>query len=193
MNLRFWWHIYSNSGLNGFSDFLFTLGLGPVFIGAHLVFNSLFSWPYIGKPLLIILILLSSLSSINYFLSKTIDIIDSFSQLDSALLYVSDHGESLGEGGGYMHAAPFDTAPKEQLMVPLIIWMSGNLRRAKDLDYDCLKTSADLPLSHDHIFHSVLGFMDIQSRVYSPELDIFKPCRRETPKGAGLQAENSPM
>jgi len=120
---------------------------------------------------------------VDHILSKTIDILNKFPEINAAMLYVSDHGESLGEGGIYMHAAPYDIAPKEQLLVPLILWLNENLRQGRGLDYDCLKTSAGSSvISHDNIFHSVLGLMGIQSRTYQPELDIFKPCASGEPR-----------
>lgn len=92
---------------------------------------------------------------------------------DPALLYVSDHGESLGENNLYLHGLPFSLAPREQIHVPLIAWLApGAATRA-----DCLRTRRDLPLSHDNLFHTVLGMLRVRASEYQPPLDAFAACR----------------
>ncbi|WP_232803701.1 phosphoethanolamine--lipid A transferase [Motilimonas sp. E26] len=98
---------------------------------------------------------------------------------NTALIYVSDHGESLGEGGLFLHGMPYRLAPEYQTKVPLMLWMSPSFAQAKNINQDCLKASArqtDL-FSHDYIFHSLLGIMDVQTRVYDAQLDLFSSCR----------------
>ncbi|HET9861921.1 MAG TPA: phosphoethanolamine--lipid A transferase [Steroidobacteraceae bacterium] len=97
-------------------------------------------------------------------------------RLESAMIYVSDHGESLGEHGLYLHGIPFAIAPREQTHVPMLIWLSRPLT-ATDVDLRCLRSRAHEPLSHDNLFHSVLGLMDVQTSAYRPSLDIFDGCR----------------
>lgn len=113
----------------------------------------------------------------DHIISETIDILKKFPGYKTGLLYVSDHGESLGENGIYLHAAPYDRAPAEQLKVPMILWLSEMMQVQDGIDYDCLKESRDRPLSHDHLFHSILGLMNVSSHTYQPELDLFRPCR----------------
>jgi lipid A ethanolaminephosphotransferase len=93
---------------------------------------------------------------------------------DPALLYVSDHGESLGENNLYLHGLPWSFAPREQKQVPLIFWQPASER----LDSACLRARRDAPLSHDHLFHTVLGLLGVQADEYRPERDAFAPCGR---------------
>jgi lipid A ethanolaminephosphotransferase len=97
--------------------------------------------------------------------------------MDSAMIYVSDHGESLGEHGLYLHGIPYAIAPELQTHVPMLVWMSHQLTASGDVDTRCLREMAGMPLSHDNLFHSVLGLMDVQTRVYSSGRDIFEGCR----------------
>lgn len=98
-------------------------------------------------------------------------------QFDTAMIYMSDHGESLGENGLYLHGAPYMFAPKEQTHIPFVLWTSPGLRRSIGIDTSCLSAKADEPHSHDNLFHSVLGLMQVKTEVYDPALDIFAACR----------------
>jgi lipid A ethanolaminephosphotransferase len=98
--------------------------------------------------------------------------------LDSVMLYVSDHGESLGEGGLYLHGLPYAIAPAVQTHVPMIAWMSAGFAADAGLNGRCLDARRDDPLSHDNVFHSVLGLLDVQTAAYRPERDLFAACRR---------------
>ena len=92
------------------------------------------------------------------------------------LLYVSDHGESLGEGQVYLHGLPYAFAPAEQKRVPMVAWLSAPLQRASGVDPACLGSRAAGPVSHDHLFHSVLGLMGVQTAVRDDTLNLFRPC-----------------
>lgn len=94
------------------------------------------------------------------------------------LIYVSDHGESLGENGIYLHAAPYVIAPKEQVNVPFLFWLPDETAAALQIDRDCLQRHAGDVYSHDNLFHSLLGFGAVQTSLYQPELDIFAQCRK---------------
>jgi len=90
---------------------------------------------------------------------------------DTTLLYVSDHGESLGENNLYLHGLPYAVAPSEQKHVPMILWpLNGPTA-------DCTRSQRDVPLSHDNLFHSVLGVLGITAREYNPKLDALAACR----------------
>ncbi|MEE9310090.1 MAG: phosphoethanolamine--lipid A transferase EptA [Cocleimonas sp.] len=108
----------------------------------------------------------------DYFLNKTIGILKNISSKPSTLLYMSDHGESLGEYGLYLHGTPFSIAPDVQKKVPFILWMSDEFKADKGISSTSFKQ--DDEYSHSNIFHSVLGAFDIESAVYNKELDIFK-------------------
>ena len=97
--------------------------------------------------------------------------------LDTAFLYVSDHGESLGENGLYLHGLPYSIAPSTQKHVPMISWLSPGFAAADGVDRRCLNAKAGDALSHDNLFHSVLGLLDVQTSVYKPERDFFETCR----------------
>ncbi|MBI5256048.1 MAG: phosphoethanolamine--lipid A transferase [Burkholderiales bacterium] len=97
---------------------------------------------------------------------------------DSALLYVSDHGESLGENNLYLHGLPYAVAPDTQKRVPWITWVSPAYAQRSGVTLACLQQRLDEPLSHDHLFHSVLGLMGVQTRVYRPEWDFYRACRQ---------------
>ena len=96
--------------------------------------------------------------------------------IDAAMLFVSDHGESLGEKGLYLHGAPYAIAPDEQTHVPMLLWTSSGFAARRRLDLDCVRRVADRPLSHDHFFHSVLALADVRTRTQKPALDLFAGC-----------------
>lgn len=103
-----------------------------------------------------------------------------FPHLESGLLYVSDHGESLGENNIYLHGLPYSIAPEEQKKVPTILWMSDNMKKFDHLDYSCIaKKAEENTFSHDNIFHTILALMEIRSKTYDKSLDMFDSCRLE--------------
>ena len=97
---------------------------------------------------------------------------------DTAVVYLSDHGESLGENGLYLHGVPYSIAPKEQTRVPMLMWFSPGYANSFALDIDCMRRRATQPAVHDNLFHSVLGLLDIKSTVYDPAMDLAATCRR---------------
>jgi len=96
---------------------------------------------------------------------------------DTTLLYVSDHGESLGENNLYLHGLPYALAPREQKHVPMIVWFAPPPAPDARTAAACLREQRDRPLSHDNLFHSVLGLLGIQAAEYQPGLDAFAACR----------------
>ena len=114
----------------------------------------------------------------DHVISEAIDILKRFPQHEAGLVFVSDHGESLGENGLYLHGIPYSIAPTEQLAIPMLLWMSETMQREDHVDYQKLKEAAkDLELSHDNLFHSILGLVEIDTELYDPTLDLFKPFR----------------
>jgi len=95
-----------------------------------------------------------------------------------ALLYLADHGESLGENNLYLHGMPYGIAPDVQKRVPWITWLSPGFEQRGKLSTACLKQQLDAPVSHDSYFHSVLGLMNVQTSVYKPALDIYAHCTK---------------
>jgi len=97
-------------------------------------------------------------------------------QPNSAMLYISDHGESLGENGVYLHGLPYWMAPKAQTNVPLIWWMSAEFANNQQLSLGCLQQQQAQPLSHDHLFHSLPALFGRASQLFRPELNLFAGC-----------------
>jgi lipid A ethanolaminephosphotransferase len=105
----------------------------------------------------------------DYFLSNVIDLLKKYDETHAtAMLYVSDHGESLGENGFYLHAAPYLIAPKEQTHVPAIMWMG------KHFDYKLsqLTPFKDVALSHDDVFCSLLVAFELNAKMCEAKKDI---------------------
>ena len=99
-------------------------------------------------------------------------------KFDPAMLYLSDHGESLGEKGMYLHGAPYSIAPIEQTSIPMLAWVSEDFSKDNHLDMACLaEHAAKGGFSHDNLFDSLLGLMNVKTEVYQPKLDIFASCR----------------
>ncbi len=94
-----------------------------------------------------------------------------------ALLYVSDHGESLGENNLYLHGLPYAVAPREQKHVPWLMWLPPQTEVATGVRADCLRTQQDAVLTHDHLFHTVMGLVGVTSREYRQALDVSHACR----------------
>ena len=117
----------------------------------------------------------------DHFLASTIDWLKTReAQWAPALVYVSDHGESLGENNLYLHGLPYRFAPDVQKHVPWISWFSPQFERQSGVATACLKAKADERLSHDDYFHSALGLLNVQTRVYEAARDIGASCRAAT-------------
>ncbi|DAB39315.1 MAG TPA: phosphoethanolamine transferase [Sulfuricurvum kujiense] len=108
------------------------------------------------------------------FLAKTINFLKKYDgEFDPAMIYVSDHGESLGENGLYLHGFPYAIAPDAQKKVPMIMWIGDHF----GIDKAKLKKRAAHPYTHDHLFHTLLNAMEVKTSVYQAELDIFHGLR----------------
>jgi lipid A ethanolaminephosphotransferase len=125
----------------------------------------------------------------DYFLSQVIELLrKNDDRFQTCLLYVSDHGESLGERGVYLHGLPRLLAPAEQLEVAAVAWFG----KTAHVDPRIVRANADLSYTHDNVFHTVLGFLEIETSVYDPKLDMFAPARREDPKPNGSAGSSPP-
>lgn len=100
-------------------------------------------------------------------------------EMDSVMLYVSDHGESLGENGIYLHGLPRKLAPAEQTHVPMVTWFSADAPAALGLDLSCIKTRSAKPASHDALFDSLLNLLSIRTAAYIPSQDLFASCQKQ--------------
>ena len=97
---------------------------------------------------------------------------------DTALLYVSDHGESLGENGLYLHGMPYAIAPEVQTRVPMLLWLSPGFMQRQRVDLACLRARAAQPASHDHLFHTLLGMLAVETSLYERDWDLLAACRQ---------------
>jgi lipid A ethanolaminephosphotransferase len=115
----------------------------------------------------------------DYNLARQIELLQAASdRIDSVLIYVSDHGESLGENGIYLHGMPYSLAPEDQKHVPLVVWMSPGYEQRSGTNRSCLHAHTGEDVSHDNIFHTVMGIFGVRSSVYQKSLDMFAGCRR---------------
>lgn len=113
----------------------------------------------------------------DHFLARTVQWLKARSdRYDTGMLYVSDHGESLGENNTYLHGLPFLIAPDTQKHVPMVLWLSPEMQRRRGIVSGCLNSRRDAKLSHDHLFHSVLGLLDIRTSAYRSDRDLFSSC-----------------
>lgn len=113
----------------------------------------------------------------DHLLAQTIKLLGAQTSHDAALIYVSDHGESLGENGVFLHGLPRAIAPTQQTQVPMLMWLSPGYQQSFALRADCLARQAHKPISHDYLFHTVLGMLDVQSSVYARDYDLSADCR----------------
>jgi lipid A ethanolaminephosphotransferase len=106
----------------------------------------------------------------DYFLSKVIDLLkNNMNSFETAMFYMSDHGESLGESGIYLHGLPYFMAPDAQTHVASILWFGDNY---DEIDIPSVRQKANMDFSHDNLFHTVLGLMEVKTSVYRKDMDI---------------------
>ena len=100
------------------------------------------------------------------------------STVDSAVIYVSDHGESLGENNLYLHGLPYASAPDVQKQVPMVAWFSAGAPASLGLDTACLQARAQKPAAHDHLFHTILALLDVKTTLFERDWDLTQGCRQ---------------
>lgn len=119
----------------------------------------------------------NALGYTDHVLAKTIATLGRIHDYDTAMIYLSDHGESLGEKGLFLHGVPYAIAPAEQVRVPMVMWFSPGFADSAGLDMQCLRRESARPASQDNLFPSVLGLMDVQTSLYERDRDLFAACR----------------
>jgi len=107
----------------------------------------------------------------DHFLAETIQMLRAIPDTATLMMYASDHGESLGEFGLYLHGTPYSLAPDVQKDIPYIVWMSDAFKQRKTLSADAALGQARN--AHQTIFHSIMGAFDMRSEIYNPQLNIF--------------------
>jgi lipid A ethanolaminephosphotransferase len=114
----------------------------------------------------------------DHLLSRLIDELQSRSdRQDSVMIYLSDHGESLGEKGLFLHGMPWAIAPLEQTRVPWVIWFSPGAGGRLGIDPACLAQRATRPVQHDHLFHTLLSLADVRTSLHDRDWDLTAACR----------------
>lgn len=111
-------------------------------------------------------------------LSKLIDKLKAQTTHNTALFYLSDHGESLGEDGIYLHGTPYSIAPSYQKVVPMMLWMSDSFKHEMKLNKRCLEVMKNKKgLSQDYVFHTLLRAFNVNTESYNASLDLFSDCK----------------
>ena len=107
----------------------------------------------------------------DYFLSQTIQLLKKYEDsIDTAMFYMADHGESLGEGGFYLHGLPYFIAPDAQKHVASVLWLGKDF----PIDRENLRKNASHEFTQDNLFSTLLGLFDVQTEVYEEKMDILK-------------------
>ena len=119
----------------------------------------------------------NTLVTTDRLLARSIAWLQGQKTFDVGMLYVSDHGESLGENGLYLHGMPYAMAPAEQTHVPMVLWVPEGGALAASLKPGCLQSLRDKPASHDNLFHTAMGWVGARADVYKPEWDLLAGCR----------------
>ena len=116
----------------------------------------------------------------DYIVSEVLALLKAYDKDHNlGMLYVSDHGESLGEHGIYLHGLPYSIASDEQTRVPMQLWLNRNMLNERGIDDGCLRKEAAQPgkFSHDNLFHSMLGLLNVGTALYDRSLDFSAVCR----------------
>ncbi|MEM6162238.1 phosphoethanolamine transferase EptA [Erwinia sp. P6884] len=116
---------------------------------------------------------------VDYIVDKAIGILKKHQdRFTSNLVYLSDHGESLGENGAYLHGLPYAIAPDQQKHIPMLIWLSPDYQKQYAVKMDCLnKLAVSRAFSQDNLFSTMLGLAGVETRQYKPADDILTTCR----------------
>lgn len=113
----------------------------------------------------------------DYIIANVINQLKKYKDYETSVIYLSDHGESLGEDGMYLHGLPYKLAPMEQKVVPFFVWLSDKMLKDAYIDLNCLKNYKFNKVSHDNFFHTVLGLSETDSVLYDKTLDVLNDCR----------------
>ena len=109
----------------------------------------------------------------DYFLSKVVNFLKPYSrEHETAMFYISDHGESLGENGLYLHGLPYFMAPDTQTHVASMMWFGGEIK--EDIDMEKLRSYSGRAFTQDNLFHSLLGLFEVETEVYDPKMDMLR-------------------
>lgn len=118
---------------------------------------------------------------VDYIVDKAIKLLQSKQDnFTTSLVYLSDHGESLGENGVYLHGLPYSIAPESQKHVPFLIWLSDDYQKRYGVSSQCLQKEAQQKnVSQDNLFSTMLGLTGVETKEYRAQDDILTACRGE--------------
>jgi len=120
----------------------------------------------------------NSILETDHFLATIIDKLKAReTSLAGSMIYMSDHGESLGEKGLYLHGAPYFVAPSQQTHIPFVLWLGQDTK--KTVDAGCLTAKTAEDVSHDNLYSTVLGLMYVTTKEYKHDLDVLAACRSD--------------
>jgi lipid A ethanolaminephosphotransferase len=108
----------------------------------------------------------------DYLLSKLIDILKEKKEYNTFMFYASDHGESLGEHGIYLHGLPKKIAPKEQTDFAMVLWLSDQMIKNQNINSSKIKSMVNKQLNHDYLPHTLLNLFKVQSSVYKKDFSL---------------------
>ena len=116
---------------------------------------------------------------VDYIVDKAIKLLQSKQdKFTTSLVYLSDHGESLGENGVYLHGLPYSIAPETQKHVPMLLWLSDDYQKRYGVNYDCLQKQAkENNYSQDNLFSTMLGLTGVETQEYRAADDILATCK----------------
>ena len=112
----------------------------------------------------------------DHVLSQMINTLKEVSNYQTGLWYLSDHGESTGEHGMYLHGSPYSIAPSQQTHIPMIMWFSDGWKQHNLAQVNCLNQQTKQKLSQDNLFPSLLSLLDVKTQVINPQLDMLHSC-----------------
>ena len=119
----------------------------------------------------------------DHILSEVIGTLQQNQKYQTGFWYLSDHGESTGEHGMYLHGALYAIAPTQQTHVPMVMWFSADWKAKNAQQMTCLNSQKSKELSQDNLFPSLLSLLEIQSQVIDAKNDMLQNCRPDTNKG----------
>lgn len=177
LNSTYYRHVLSALAIKSLDDILFFASMPIVIFCVIFSLLNLLIFPKLIKLIASLLIIISAW--LNYFINRAINLLKGYDQqYNTALMYLSDHGESLGENSIYLHGMPYAIAPQEQTQVPLILWLSDKYQQQQQINSNCLIQEAKKePVSQDNLFHSLLGMFNIETTEYKASLDILNRCQ----------------
>ena len=96
----------------------------------------------------------------DYFLSNIIKLLkNNVDKYEPVMFYISDHGESLGENGLYLHGLPYLIAPDTQKKVAMLVWGANE----SDLDLERTRATSGKSYTHDSIASTLLELFEIET------------------------------